>query len=83
MTPRRKRGTMPEYHCRALDSDDNVLAVEVVQYGHDEFARLRAAIILANCDVNVVEAWEGGRLVCRVWKPAAAAAPIGDNGASG
>ncbi len=61
---------MPEYRCCAIDTDHNVVAVEVVRYRNDEFARLRAAIILANFAVAGVEAWEGERLVCRLWKPA-------------
>lgn len=59
---------MIEYSCRALDADDNVKAAETVTYRDDDMVRLRAAIILANCDYPTVEAWQQGRLVCRISK---------------
>jgi hypothetical protein len=60
---------MIEYRCHALDTDNAVRMVEVVKFEHDDLARLRAAIILANCDYPTVEAWERDRLVCRISKP--------------
>ena len=60
---------MIEYRCQALDADNNIKAVEVVNYQDDDVVRLRAAIILANCNYPVVEAWQQDRLVCRISKP--------------
>ena len=60
---------MIEYNCHALDAANNIKVVEVVKYRDDDMVRLRAAIILANCDYPTVEAWEHGRLVRRISKP--------------
>ncbi len=60
---------MIEYRCQALDANNNIKAVEVVNYKDDDIVRLRAAIILANCDFPTVEAWQRDRLVCRISKP--------------
>lgn len=68
MTPRGMPHSMNEYHCHALDADNAIKAVEVVKFEDDDMVRLRAAIILANCDYPTVEAWEDDRLVCRISK---------------
>ena len=60
---------MTEYRHCALDADGHVTATQVDRFESDEVARLRAAIILANCAHPFVEAWDGDRLVCRLVKP--------------
>jgi hypothetical protein len=59
---------MTEYRCCGLDADNNVKVTEMTRYEGDDVARLRAAIILANYEYPIVEAWDGERLVCRLSK---------------
>jgi len=64
---------MPVYRCYFFDPQNHITDVEPIDQPTDDLARSDADVWLAKALCHAVEVFEGGRLICRLGKPVAAA----------